>query len=133
MKKCKLSAIIICMPPHLGNGYIKFYPCVAIHMYVCLHVCSSINFCQRFLSLCLLDWFDIWSEALSGWVALCLTFRSIIILLPVCLVRESMSHWHIFSMLTITQNLKLWRAFNSLQEICLVKLVISLLEVPKNY
>ena len=37
-------------------------------------VCMAINFYQRFLKLCVLDWFKIWSEELSGWVVICLLF-----------------------------------------------------------
>ena len=33
-----------------------------------------INVCQRFIGLVYVDWYDFWSEALSGWVVPCLWF-----------------------------------------------------------
>ena len=50
--------------PPLGGEGIQFYPCLLVRKI----------FCQRFLDLCMLDWFDIWSKALSGLVVLCLSF-----------------------------------------------------------
>ena len=77
---CLVVSII--MPSSLGDGALSF---TLVHPYIC----TSINFCQRLLGLLLLDWFDITSQALSGWVVMCHPFSGL----------SSLSQWHIFSML----------------------------------
>ena len=55
------------MPPPWGDGASSFTS-------VRLFVHSSVNCYQSLLDLCMLDWFDIWSEAISVGVLPCLHF-----------------------------------------------------------
>ena len=64
------------MPISFSDEGIKSYPCP--------YVCASINFYQTFLSLCMLDWFDIWSEALEEWVIMCFPFSVYHISISIC-------------------------------------------------
>ena len=62
-------------------------------MYIFQYV-RTINFLQRYLSLCMFDWVGFWSEALSGWVVL--EVRHVYFLLV--WIGTSTSHELIFSM-----------------------------------
>ena len=55
------------MPSPLGEGGLIF---TSVHAKVC-------QISQNISHLFMLDWFDIWSEALSGWVLVCLPFTGL--------------------------------------------------------
>ena len=83
------------MTPPLAEVGIMFFPCLSI----CKYVNPSV-FCQWFLSLSVLSWFHIWSEAFYGWVVLFLPFScSSHIYWLFAMSGASVPFEHIFSML----------------------------------
>ena len=90
---------VVFMPQPLGDSALSFtHFCLSI----CLPFPTFFNFLQRFLALCIMDWFDIWSEELSGWVVPFFAFQVCDLSNVYFLFAETgafLSNRHIFAML----------------------------------